>query len=116
MAVWPTGLPQKLNQSGFSNTLPDNVIRSDMDVGPNKVRRRDVSAPEPIRGSITVTESEYSLFVTFFNTTLASGSIPFDWVHPITGDSAEFLFVNTPSISARSGDHYTITLDMEIQP
>lgn len=113
---WPSALPQRLNQSGFTNTLPDNTIRSNMDVGPDKVRRRDVSAPEPIQGAIVATAAEYSDLVTFYNTTTASGSVAFNWTHPITGDAVEYLFTAPPSITAISGTHYTITLQMEIQP
>lgn len=114
MAVWPAGLPQKINQSGFGETLPDNVIRQDMEVGPSKIRRRDVSAPVLIVGNITVDETEYGLLTTFYNTTVAGGALPFDWVHPITGASVEMLFTQPPRISARSGDHYTINLNLEI--
>lgn len=115
-ATWPSTLQQNLNQSGFTNTLPDNVIRSSMDVGPDKVRRRDVSAVEPIVGSIVATLDEYNDLVTFYNDITVSGSLPFDWVHPITGESEEFRFTAPPSITAISGTHYTITLNMEIQP
>lgn len=114
MAVWPVGLPQKINQSGFSNSFPDNTISKKMDTGPDKKRRRDVSAPEPVKGAITVNETEYSTLKTFYNVTLAGGSLPFDWVHPITGDSKEFTFNSPPSVTARSGEYYTVTLDMEI--
>lgn len=114
MAIWPAGLPQKLNQAGFSNSLADNVIRSEMDVGPDKKRRRDVSAPEPVKGSMYVTESEYSLLKTFHDTTLGGGSLPFDWVHPITGASVEMTFKSPPTISSKSGDVYMATLDLEV--
>lgn len=116
MATWPAGLPQKLQQSGFSNTLPENVIRSQMDTGPDKARRRDVSAPEPVSGSIIVDESQYDILVGFFNTTIAGGALPFDWVHPITGVAAEIRLVGPPQITARSGDYYNVQLSMEIQP
>lgn len=116
MATWPAGLPQKLDQSGFSNSLPDNSIRSSMDVGPQKIRQRDVSAPEPITGNITIDETQYGTLKTFYNTTLGSGSLPFDWVHPVTGASVEMVFTAPPSITARSGDYYTANLKLEINP
>lgn len=115
MAVWPAGLPQNLQQSGFTNTLPDNVIRSQMEVGPDKARRRDVSAPEPVAGTIIVDETQYDLLVAFFNTTIAGGALPFDWVHPITGVAAEMRITGPPQITARSGDYYDVKLSLEIQ-
>ncbi|QLH37711.1 MAG: hypothetical protein HWD60_00095 [Defluviicoccus sp.] len=39
-AVWPSSLPQKPLVDGFSETAPNLVVRSPMDVGPAKVRRR----------------------------------------------------------------------------
>ena len=42
--VWPTGLPQHIQMQGFSEQLPKNTIKSKMDHGPGKVRRKDVAA------------------------------------------------------------------------
>ena len=43
MAVWPLDLPQKPLLQGFSETLPNLVTRSPMDIGPAKVRRRSTA-------------------------------------------------------------------------
>lgn len=114
MAIWPVSLPQKMLQSGFSNSFANNTIASSMDVGPDKKRQRDVSAVEPIKGNIIINESQYTTLKAFHKTTLGSGSLPFDWEHPITGDSVEMTFVSPPSLVARSGDYYTVTLDLEV--
>lgn len=116
MAVWPSGLPQKFQQSGFSNSLPDNTIQSSMATGPDKARRRDVSAVEPISGSMILDETQYELIVTFYNTTLASGALPFDWVHPVTGIACEMRIVRPPKFTPLSGNFYKASMQMEIQP
>lgn len=114
MATWPASLPQKLQQSGFSNTFPENTIRGSMSVGPDKARRRDVSAPEPVKGNIIVDEAQYTTLKAFYQTTLGGGVLPFDWTHPITGDAAEFRIIGPPKTIVKSGLYYTVSLDMEI--
>ncbi len=38
--VWPPSLPQRPLAQGFSEQAPDTLIRTQMEAGPPKVRRR----------------------------------------------------------------------------
>ena len=42
---WPVGLPQSPQRSGFSRGLANNAMRTTMESGPAKVRRRSSSNP-----------------------------------------------------------------------
>ena len=52
---WPPTLPQQLSRQGYGESLPDNVIRTTVDAGPEKRRRRFTAAVKPLRGSMVLT-------------------------------------------------------------
>ena len=58
MATWPGTLPDYVMQSGFSETLPNNVIRTKMEVGPPKMRRRGTAAPRPMKWKLYMTTAQ----------------------------------------------------------
>lgn len=115
MATWPTSLPDNFLASAYSESPPDNTIRTKMDVGPPKMRRRGTAAARPIRGTLLMTDAQLATFDTFYDSTLDSGADRFDWTHPRSGSSVEFRFVSPPSYSAR-GRRWVVTVDMEIMP
>jgi len=110
--IWPTTLPQDMIEQGLSAPFPDNVIHKTMEVGPPKLRRRDTSAPWPVTGSVILTYDEFATFTTFFNTTIASGSLAFDWKHPLTQAAAECTFKKVPTPTPQNG---LIKLSMELE-
>jgi len=116
MPTWPASLPDDFLQSGFSETLPDNVLRSKMDIGPPKTRRRSTAAPRPIAGQQLMTTAQVATFDTFFVTTLSDGAIGFDWTHPRTGAAITLRFVSPPAYVATGGDFWSITLPLEVLP
>jgi len=119
--VWPPSLPQHVETPDLENTFPDSAVRTKMDAGPGKARRRFTAAPEPIKAAIIVTAAQLATLKTFFVTTLASGALRFDWVHPITQAAATFRFRGAPQVKAlgNSGGGVAmtkVTLDLEIVP
>jgi len=97
--VWPASLPQRLLIKSYSESPADVLLRTSMDFGPAKVRRRGTAGPRPVSGSIIVTAAELATFKTFFNTTLLGGSLRFRWRDPII--SGQTMLVNT--VSGASG-------------
>ena len=57
MTVWPSSLPAPL-LSTFKETPPDNVIRTSMDVGVAKVRKRTSANVRPISFSLMLTPAQ----------------------------------------------------------
>jgi hypothetical protein len=112
MATWPESLPDYLMQGGYSEKLPNNVIRTKMDIGPAKMRRRSTAAPRPIMGQMHMSKAQVATFDTFYETTLLSGSLRFDWVNPRTQTSKEFRFLEPPIYSAM-GQDYVVSLKLE---
>jgi hypothetical protein len=116
--TWPGGLPQELPFEGFSMTAPSGAVRVDMDAGPAFQRQRYTAAPAPLKFPLWLTTTEYQVFMDFYVVSLAHGALPFNWVHPITGEAVEMQFdvSNPPRITAKSGLLYEITLSLEVLP
>jgi len=114
--VWPPGLPQESLLAGNSETPPNTTLRTQMDTGPAKVRRRYTAAPRQFQRSVMLTESQVSTLDTFYVTTTAGGTSVFTWTHPRTGASVDFRFVSPPVYSALGGDLWRADMSLEILP
>ena len=113
MATWPGTLSAFILQDGFSETLPNNTIRSKMDVGPPKMRRRGTGAPRPVTGKQYMTAGQVAIFDTFYESTLYSGSLRFDWVSPRTQAVKELRFIQPP-VYTPMGVGYIVSMKLEI--
>ena len=84
MAVyrWPTSLPQKPLVDGYKRILPNNLIRSSMDTGSDKVRKRGRFKPQEISASYVLTAAQRNTLENFVHNSLAEGAICFNWPHP----------------------------------
>ena len=114
--VWPIGLPQRMNASGFTETLPDLALRTEMDAGPRKARRRFTTGPATIEGTVTLRGSQPALLEAFYRDTTAGGTLAFDWTHPRTGALASLRFTGPPAFAPVAGDVWRATLKLEVLP
>lgn len=115
MAMWPATLPAPSINS-FQETPPDNLIRSNMDKGPAKVRRRTTANVRPIQFTLMLTEAQVAILDTFFNTTVFGGAEEFDYTHPRTGDAVSARFVSPPQYMEKEGVVYGASISLEIMP
>ena len=117
MAVaWPSTLQQLLSEANFSIAEGDTVIRSDMDIGPQKVRRRFTQGIDLLTASIYLTNAQYTIFKNFYRTSLNGGVLTFEFNHPIEGDLREYRFKAPPQFSSIGGDNYVVQLSWEELP
>jgi hypothetical protein len=114
MPSWPGTLPDVL-ASGYSEDMANLLLRSDMDTGPAKVRKRISYNTKPISASIVVNSTQVATFETFFYTTLLGGSLTWTATHPRTGASVDMRFNGVPKISS-SDSLYTISMNLEVMP
>lgn len=84
MAVyqWPSSLPQRPLVDGYKRTLPNNLIRSSMDTGSDKVRKRGRFKPQVINATYVLTNTQRNALETFVHNSIAEGAICFNWPHP----------------------------------
>jgi len=116
--VWPVGIPQEILQTSYAESPPDNVVKSQMAVGPPKMRRRSTSGERPFSGVINMTETQLETFDDFFRTTLKDGSLRFDRKHPrdMSGPDVECRFVRPPVYTSAGGSYYNVNVEIEVMP
>lgn len=114
--VWPSTLQQLLSEASFSYEIADTALRTDMDIGPQKVRRRFTKSVNSLTGSIYLTIAEYNTFYTFYNTTLNGGILPFEFNHPITQELKEWRFKGPAKISSIGGGNFMVDFSWEELP
>ncbi|NDC57531.1 MAG: hypothetical protein EBZ50_01610 [Alphaproteobacteria bacterium] len=90
MPSWPATLPQFVQSSGYSESLPQQTIESQVDAGAVKVRRRFTTAFRPMQMVIHCTTAQVATFESFYLTDCKSGSLDFTWVNPRTQASKTF--------------------------
>jgi hypothetical protein len=118
--LWPTTLPQAVDQSGYGEQPPDITVRTPMDSGPPKVRITDDGNSRLIQVSLSpVTADQVETFDEFFYDTLAGGALEFDWVHPRTGNAATCMILGNdqrPRYTPIGGLLWSISFTLEILP
>lgn len=114
---WPTTLPQQLFVNGYRQSFAETTIKSEMDAGPAKVRRRFTAGVEPVSGTMLLTETQLGYLRTFFVDTLLGGSLRFSWTKPPAHTAAcEMRFTESPSWTAVEPEVYEVSLSLEILP
>lgn len=99
--VWPVSLPQS-PQKGFSETGGALIVRTPMDAGPAKMRRRGKSVAK-LTLSFIMTSAQVEALEDFVDNSI-KGTARFGFPHPRKGTVEEVRIV--PS---GDGDLYTLT-------
>lgn len=113
MAAWPSILPQGFLR-GFTVKLRDSVLRSSMDVGPDKVRRRVTYTAADATGQIICTEAQVLALEHFYLDTTSNGTVRFSMNSPHTGQPRECRFLEPPEVSWVGGNIFQATLKLEL--
>ncbi len=114
MSDWPSELV--ITRNGFRESPPNNTSRTNMDVGPDKLRRRSTAAIRPVSFNLFLTTAQVAVLDTFYVDTTNSGSVPFDFIHPRTGATVSARFVSPPDYGVQDGDTWTVPISLEILP
>ncbi|APZ53749.1 hypothetical protein [Salipiger abyssi] len=119
MPEWPADIPFFTSKSGYRHSGPDgHILRSDMDVGPAKRRRRTSAAPEPFAGKIDrLSQAQLAAFKAFYRVALADGVLSFDATDPLTGETRRYAFDGPYQVGAHSNKvDATLSANLEILP
>ena len=116
MANWWNGLTDKPLLANNLETLPQLTVRTAMDVGPDKVRKRITADSRFLQCTFLYTTAEVASFDTFYITTTNGGADTFRWQHPRTGTEGDWMMVGQPTYQAISDGEYHVTLLMENRP
>ena len=99
---YPISLPQI---AAVSVETPDTRLVSQTDVGPAKVRRRYTFAPRVLSGQLVLNAQQAIEFQTFYDTTLAGGTLTFNWEDPFTDAPVEMRFKSRGKLQLFGGGH-----------
>ena len=88
------------------------VIRTKMDAGPNKTRRRYTASTKTFSGSMLLNSSQRIELERFYRVSLADGALRFIFTDPQTLEAGEFRF--TEDYAEKSVDGmFEITMSLE---
>lgn len=116
MENWPVSLQQKMEASGFSYTPGTTTIRSDMDIGPAKIRSRFTDAVDLYSGSIFIDIDDVDVLQNFFKVLLNNGTDAFLLADPFTQVEGTFRFLEPPNLRAIGGRMFEASLNLEKLP
>lgn len=117
MTAWPSTLPSDPLLDGYSQQQMDNSIRSKMDYGPDKLRRRTTGVIRNVHMKFRLTKTQLQALDEFYNVTLAVTGI-IDWVdhrHP-DRPAAQYRFLEPPSVAPIAPDLWEASLALEMLP
>jgi hypothetical protein len=122
VAAFPVSITHTMLVDGFREVPPATLVRTQMDVGPAKVRPRSTTGSRMISGAVMVTAEQQETLDAWFTTTLINGALPFTWTHPRTEAAITARFVgegDDPGISYEprdSGQVWLVRMKLEILP
>lgn len=115
-AGWPASLPQTLDTDGFTETVGATCLRTSMDVGPAKVRRRTTAEVRTVSGSLIFDAAQLETFDTFYAVTLSGGALPFTFAGARGGVTHTYRVTAEPKYSPLGGGWWKTTLSLERLP
>lgn len=110
MADWPSTLSILLDN--YSEEAPDRVIRSQMDVGPAKIRRRSSAAVRNISLNLFLNDAQVETFDDFFD---ANDALVFNFTNPRTAVVENARFTSKPSYT-RKETMWAVSVQLELLP
>lgn len=116
--VWPPGLPQ-VPQKGFTEKGGALILRTSMDAGVAKQRRRGLS-PSQMNLSFIVTTAQVTVFENFINNTI-KGVSRFGYPHPRTNNIVEVRIIpqgegTLYNLTYLAPEYWTLSLQFEVLP
>lgn len=116
MPSWPSTLPSAPLAARYREMPPDTALRTEMDAGPAKMRRRTTAAVRPLEVEYLLSAAQVAALDSFYTDDLLGGTLGFDFTHPRVGTAETCRFCAAPSYVPVNGDHYRAVLELEILP
>lgn len=101
---------------GYQEKAQNAVLRTDMEMGPAKQRRRFTAASLFIQCQYVFTQSQSVTFESFYHSDLKKGSLPFNWTRPRYNTACVARFTDPPQIIIVAGRYRIYSVNLEILP
>lgn len=115
MPSWPVTLPPPALNS-LRESPPNNTLRTEMDVGPAKVRRRSTANVRPLSFTLNLEPSQVDVLDDFYMEGTFGGVDAFDMLHPRTDVPVRVRFTQPPEYQEAEGVLYRATVNLEVLP
>jgi hypothetical protein len=116
MTAWPTSLPSAPLIDRFRETAPDTVLRTAMDEGPAKLRRRTTAGVRMLKLAYILDRTQADTLDGFYLTDLSGGALAFDFTHPRTSEGIVCRFTAPPEYTALNGNYFRAEISLEVLP
>jgi len=113
MVTWPTDLPQSPLIAGFGNEEQDAFVRTSMETGVDKIRRRYTGVATPYKWPLILTNTQKTSLSTFYQT---SGALSFSMTEPVLQVVKSFRFTKAPAYAPLSHNRWSTILELEMLP
>ena len=115
MAVaYPIELPEAPQRNGFNQAQQSNTIRSSVDVGEAKVRRRYTLPIKNEKWVMLLNPTQLPIFESWFNTDLQSGVLRFSFADPLTDVTKDYRIKDMPAYAPYGTcGSYTVSFNVE---
>jgi len=116
MPTWPVTLPTQPN-GDFSETPPDLLLRSEMDAGPDKVRKRYTAGVREFEVEYKFLPEQMDIWEAFYEDDLDDGANSFTWPHPRKASTnITVRLKGVPTYKHLGGGVYRMNMTMEQLP
>lgn len=114
---WPATLPQSPIVGGATYQRHDNAIRTQMEAGVAKVRRRFTAVGSDATLPVVMGRDQCEALDVFYIDTVKV-VLPFNWRHfgKAGNPAAIYRFKSPPSYAPVGGDLWMVELDLEVMP
>ena len=116
MIQWPTSLQQLVNADSFNLKKGSTTIRSDVDIGPAKVRRRMTKSTDTVTVGFNLTKAEYLIHEEFYDIDLNGGVNAFEFKNPITQVVEVYRYNSEPEYKSIGGVNFVVNMQWERLP
>jgi hypothetical protein len=113
--AWPSSLPHCFTTDSHSEEGADNVIYSEVSVGPAKARRRTTAQPWSMGGTLRMSADQYLAFQAFLRDEIADGAFSFTFPDRLGGPDL-LVRITTPHKATRSGAKWNVSLVLDVMP
>jgi hypothetical protein len=114
--VWPPTLPHVPLVEGFEETEATLTLRSSIDAGPPKVRRRFTAGIGQITCRYTLDRTLLLTLSDFYLGPAAGGAVAFEWFHPRRQVTVMVRFREPVAYRPEAPELWTATVALEVLP
>lgn len=114
--VWPASLPQAPETPSYRETRPDQILRTGMDSGPAKLRRRFTAQVRETQMAFIMTRAQVATFDSFVENDLNAGALPFTFTDVRRQVAVTLRLREPPSYQTLGPDVWRVTVPAEIMP